>query len=376
MNKIKKIALATVLFAAPVILCLGVASAQSFKRVVEQGEVINSSVYAAGNRVEINGTVNGDVYCAGSDITIEGTINGDVICAGQDVTIGGKVNGDIRVAGMNVTISAVNARAISAAAQNLVLENGAKISQDATLFGMTLNLKGSIGRDVTAAGQKMTVSGFIGRDVKSEVETLIVKSGSIVGGTFNYTSDTQADVSPDAKIVGGMHQTVPEHKESKSSVWGFNWMFYLYVLAALTLLSLITVLIVPKAVETAAGVATKRWGMSILAGFLSGIVIPIAMLLAGLTFIGLPLVFVTLLLWGILAAVSAPVVAFMLGRLVLRKKATNAIGVVVLGSLIAVTAYFLPFIGFLLLLVSYWLGTGATILAVKKYLPSPNYKLK
>lgn len=377
MNKFKKIALAIVLFAAPIGLCLGVASAQSFKRVVNEGEVVNSTIYAAGKTVEINGTVNGDVYCAGSDVSIDGIINGDVICAGQDVTISGTVNGSIRATGMNVTISASKVRSVSVAAQNFVLEKGAMISQDATLAGMSIKLDGSVGRDVTVGGQKITISGDIGRDIKSQQNSLMIKSGAVVGGSINYTSQDKADVSSGAKVIGGLHQTVPEKKAKKqANLFGVSLMFYLYSLAAMALLAVAIVLLAPKAVEAAAAVACKRWGLSILIGFLSGILIPAALILIGITFVGLPFVLVSLLLWGLLATVSGPVVAFMVGRLLLQRKGTNAIVVMLVGSLILTTICFIPIIGMVLLFVSYWLGAGAVVLAIKKYMPVPDYSIK
>ena len=59
--------------------------AQSIRRGmtvnVARNEVVNGSVWASGNTIDVSGTVNGDLYCAGQTVDISGTIHGDVLCA-------------------------------------------------------------------------------------------------------------------------------------------------------------------------------------------------------------------------------------------------------------------------------------------------------
>jgi hypothetical protein len=376
MKKFKWLGLTSLLVAIPLLGFVGLAHAQSFKRVVEKGEVVNSSIYATGKTIDISGTVNGDVYCAGADITIDGTINGDVLCAGQDVTVGGTVNGNIRVAGMNVDVSAVGIRAMTAAAQTLSLDADSRVNTDATVLGASLNLKGVIGRDLTASGQKLTLNGDIGRDVKAQVGTMLVKNNASIGGVLNYTSEQKAEIDSRAIIAKGTHYTKPADKKSdKNQGWNFNPMFYFFVLASLSLVSLIAVLLIPKAVVSASEVARKRWALSLGVGFLASIAIPVGLVLLAMTLVGLPLLLAVLLVWGLLSFASGPVVAFMVGRLILRKYATNTVAVMAFGSLVLVTAYFLPVLGFFLLIAVYLIGTGAILIGIKNSLPTPDYKM-
>jgi len=231
---------------------------------------------------------------------------------------------------------------------------------------------------LTAASQTLTLNGEIGRDVKANVGTLTVRGAASVAGILNYTSSTKANVASGAKIVGGAHQTKTtktEKRAEKSSLWGFDLVFYLLALAALSLISLLAVLLMPRAIVAAAEVARKRWALSLGIGFLSVVAIPTGLVLLAMTFIGLPLVVAILLAWGLLGFASGPVVAFAVGRMVLRKHAKNAVGVMALGSLVLVTAYFVPLLGFFVFIAAGWLGVGAALIALKNILPTPDYKL-
>lgn len=373
MNKFKKAALAGLLLAVPFLTIVGVVHAQNFQKTISEGEIINSTVYAAGDRISISGTVNGDVYCAGSDIKIDGTVNGDVICAGQDIDISGKVTGSIRAAGMNVIISGGTSRSISTAGQIVSVDKNAIVRQDATMFGSSVKVNGIIGRDIVTSGNKVTIDGKIGRNVKTEAANLVVGNKGTIGGDLNYTSSNKANIDSNATISGSVKQTIPQTNNSKGWMWGINFAFYLYALAAIMIVSLVTALVVPKAIANAGTLAQKRWGASLLTGFLSGIVIFMAVIMTAATVVGIPFAILLLLAWGLLAGASLPVAAFMVGKIVLMKHAKNIIGITALGTFILITLWYIPFLGVLVFLVSGWLGTGAVLLAIKNSLPSPKY---
>ena len=375
MKRIKWAALAIALLAVPVFVFVGLAKAESFASFVGEDETINSTLYSAGDNVEINGTVNGDIFCAGRDIEINATVHGDVICAGMDVTIAGKIDGSVRAAGQAVDVSANVGHSITIAAQDFSLDAIATVKQDATLTGADLNVKGGIGRDLVASGDTMSINGTIGRNIKFSGAELNIRDNATIGGDVNYTSKNTASVSQKAKVAGEVNQTVPE-KQQHNWMGGFAIVSYLFMLFALAVIALTVILIFPKATQDMAATTKKRWGMTLLVGFLAGFVIPVTAFVLMVTVVGIPLGIIILLLWALLAIFSAPVTAYFVGRLVLGKYANNVIPVVLLGSLILVTLCFLPFVGMLFGFISYWLGSGALLIAFRNSIPKPEYDIK
>ena len=57
--------------------------------VIGANEVIDDDLFAAGNRVEINGTVTGDLWATGSEVIVNGEVEGSVFIAGQTLAVNG-----------------------------------------------------------------------------------------------------------------------------------------------------------------------------------------------------------------------------------------------------------------------------------------------
>lgn len=370
--KIFKIAAAVFALAAlPVFAWVGIVGAQEFKNIVGDGEVIDSTLYSTGRNVDINGTINGDVFCAGQNVRIDAKVAGDVICAGQNVTIKGEVDGDIRVAGQVVTVDANISRSITVMAQSFSLDADAVVGADATLAGDSINLKGQIDRDLLASGSEVLLSGMIGRNAKLEAPTVDVRSSAHIVGTLTYTSENDANIASGAKIVGGVVREMPEAKEQ--SFWGLSTAAYLYFLAAVLLIGLAVALFFPQAVRRTNKVAHKHLGKTLLVGLLAGFAIPIVAFLLAVTFVGLPLAIMMVMLWGVLIALTIPVAGYWLAG-ILFKKLKNTVLVMLIGTAILLTLCFLPYVGFFVALFAYWIGSGAMLIALKEHMPKPVYK--
>jgi hypothetical protein len=370
MGRIKFIIAGLAVMLVPVFVWAGVAGAQRFSASVDEGEVVNSSLYSAGQNVDINGTINGDVFCAGQNVRIDATVQGDIICAGQSVTIKGSVEGDIRVAGQTVSIDANVARSLTVAAQTFSLDADARVGGDATLMGDTFNIKGGIGRDAVLGGTTVMLSGTVGRNVEATVQHADVRANTQIGGNLIYTSDNDAAIATGAKIAGEVTHRTPETQTETFA--GIGMGVYLYFLAAFLLIALVLVLLFPQAVRKTNDIAHRGFGKTLLVGFLSGFAVPLAAFALAITFVGLPLAIVLLMLWGVLIALSVPIAGYFLIRLVF-KRGRNTVLVTLAGTAVAVTLCFVPFLGFFVSLFVYWIGAGALLLALRRHVPSPEY---
>jgi hypothetical protein len=118
---------------------------------------------------------------------------------------------------------------------------------------------------------------------------------------------------------------------------------------------------------------SRPW-KALLTGFLASIVVPAAVLLLTATVLGLPLAFILGLMWLLILLLSGPLSGYYLGRLILRRSQRPLL-IMLVGSSVLLLLYFVPVIGFIVLLASMWIGTGMLLLAAFRNTPRPTYNL-
>ncbi len=345
-------------------------SAMRFTADTAKDDVVNSSVYAAGSTVTLRGEINGDVFCAGQSIDIDAVVHGDIICAGQDVTIDGEVDGDIRVAGQDVSISAKVTRSVTVAASKFSLDAPATIGRDITTFGSNVHLKGQTGRDALISGGEAIIAGNVGGDVRFEGTQLRVNSATIAGGLTNISS-REVKREGDTTIARGITDKKPEQR----SRFSFNFSWFVFALVSLSLMALAVALIAPRTLHSLSNVIGSVWIKPLLVGFAASLMLPFLIAVLCITVVGIPLGIAALVAWLGLLLLSGPVVAYYLGRRILAKQ-PNVLVRSLVGCAILVIIYFIPFIGFIVMLAVYWTGSGALLLAAQRRLGSPHYTIK
>ncbi len=366
MNRLKYLLFA-VLLAVPLLAGVALAHAQSFQTgdevTVPSGRTLESSLYASGSTIDIAGTVDGDVYCVGQNVVVSGTVDGDVLCGGQNVTISGTVTGDVRLAGQNVTIEGQVQGSASVAAQNLTLHSRGSVERDLSVAASAVVLNGAVGRDVAGFADTMTVDNTVGRNIQAQLDQLTLKSGARVGGNVTYTSANKVVENEGAQVVGEVTQKQPPASDTvwTGSLVAMAWLFGLYMLFALLLIALVLVLVAPGLFHRATSYSLQHIGKTLLVGLVANIVVPAVLFMLLFTVIGIPLALFGGLLWLVITLLAGPFAAYALGRLLLRRS-TNAIWIMLLGSLVLLIVIMVPFIGWLISLLAFWFGLGTIIL--------------
>jgi cytoskeletal protein CcmA (bactofilin family) len=361
MKHFKKGIIAAALVVVPMLAWVGVAQAQRFTSHVDEDQTVNSTLYSTGKEVVVQGTINGDVICGGENVTIDATVHGDVICAGMDVTIGGTVDGDVRVAGRNVVMEGKVDGSASVAALNFSLDTQASVGRDLSLMGDSLNVKGSVGRDVVANGAAITLNGAIGRHARVETSNLRLKGDAAITGDLTYTSARDAKIAEGAAVTGKTVHSEPEAQQDAG--WNFNARFFMIVLISMLLVGCTLAYLFPQLFRRTTAQTTERFGRTVFAGLIAGLVGPMLVALLLFTLVGIPLA--VLLALGLLMGLilSVPVAAHFVGQLAWRKQ-RNPLLVMLAGTAIVVVVTFLPWIGFIGLFLTYWVGMGALVLAL------------
>ncbi|MBF4571930.1 polymer-forming cytoskeletal protein [Herbiconiux sp. VKM Ac-1786] len=227
--------------------------------------------FYTGAVVNVTDTVDGDVYAAGQSVTISGDVTGDVIAAAQTITITGTVDGSVRLAAQNVTISG-------------------DVTRSGTVFAADIAVTptGSFGDDVVGSAATAAISGDIGRDLLLSVDRLAI-SGA-VGGDVSYTSDNEALID-DGAVTGSVERIEPAQapEPSPGAVIGGWFLGLLYALVALSLITLLAGLLIPRWLHQVTDHLLPSPWKALLVGFIASITVPAALVFLLVTIVGAPL---------------------------------------------------------------------------------------
>jgi len=359
----------------------GVAHAQSFRSgnstVVGANEVVDSSLWAAGHTIDIGGQVNGDVFCAGQTVTVSGTVHGDVICAAQTITISGTVDGNVRSAAQTITISGTITHNLSAAGQSVSQESKSSVAGDASIAGTDVTLNGKIGRDAVLGGNNVTINGEVSRNVTAASQQVSLGQSGKIDGDLSYTSKNNVDQATGAVVAGKTTKHLPKDqpKHRIGAVVGLGVAGVLFMITTFLVVSLALVILFPQAIHAISGAAVKSPWKALLVGFLASLAVPALAIMLTVTIIGIPLALLLIGVWILLSSLSGVMFAYYLGR-IMWKDQHNAILVMLAGSLLLLVLYFIPIIGAITVLATFFMGTGMLLLEAKRIWPSPKYRVK
>jgi len=329
---------------------------------IAKDETVKGDVYFTGQEISVDGTVDGDLYVWGQEATIRGHVTGDVFLFVQTGRIEGQVDGNVRGACNNVTISGTVERSLMVWAQVIHVDSRGTVGRSLTSFSQTLGIDGKVGRDLLIRNQSTRIAGSIGGNIDEKSETLMIEDSAEVSGTIKYEGNKEPVVSKKAKLaseVQFIHHVKHREEFGKSSV-----VWALLLAAAFVLFGLVLFLVMSNFSQEAVH-AAESYGASLGLGVLVLFAVPIASLIACVTFVGLFIGFSTFVVWIIALFAAQTVVGAVIGQWILGKAADTwgRIGRMAIGVLIIRAVTLLPHGGWIKLIVLLW-GIGAISLAL------------
>ena len=324
---------------------------------------LGDDLLGTGGEVRIADSVAGDVMLSGGDLRFSGSAGGSYLGAGGNQVIRGRIAESVRAAGGNVVLSAGVARNITVAAGNVLVDTGASITHNAYLAGGTVRMRGRAGGSLTVLASEVVLDGTVGGDVQ-------VSAG-------------QLRVGPNARVTGILRHRVPEGKvtiDSGARIGGrvvvepaARWggfgrtvrtiMFVGFLVAGAAVVLLLRGL----AVASAASVG-ERAGAASAFGVVWLVGVPLAIVAAAITVVGLPLALMLLLAYPILLYLGRVAVAIWLGGLILRRWRPN--GVVaplasfLVGGVLLMLIGLLPVVGPIVGFIAIVVGAGAVLVTL------------
>jgi cytoskeletal protein CcmA (bactofilin family) len=336
---------------------------------IAKDETVKGDVYFTGQELSVDGTVDGDLYVWGQEATVRGHVTGDVFVFVQSARIEGQVDGSVRGFCNNITISGTVERSLMAWAQVIHVDSRGSIGRSLTSFSQTLGVDGKVGRDLFIRNQSTRIAGSIGGKIDEKGETLTIEDSAQVGGPIRFEGDKEPVVSKKAKLASEVQFT---HFVKHRKEFGKTSAFWAVLLAAaFVLFGLVLFLVMPNFSQEAMA-AAESYGASAGLGVLVLFAVPIASLIACITFVGLFIGVSTFLLWLIALYAAQTVVGAVIGQWIMGKTTElwGRIGRMAVGVLIIRAVTLVPHGGWIKLLVLLW-GIGAVSLALYRRFQPP-----
>jgi cytoskeletal protein CcmA (bactofilin family) len=359
------LAAVTVLTLPTAALAFGTATGDSVRLAKDQTRT--GTWYATGATLLIEGTVDGDLICAGSNVTISGTVRGDVLCAAQTITITGPVEGSLRLAGQTVHVSSQVGRNITALGQTVAIEDKAKVTGDVGLLAQSAQVSGQVARDVYGAMQNLTINGAVG-PVSVRAQALALGENAKVNGNLLYTSERQ--LNPDNSKVSGRVRFTPETQGARHQA-GLSDLLAgrLYWTLAALAVAVVLIALVPGWIRRVTHQQMTNLGSSLGWGSIAILLAPVLMIALAVSVVGVPLAFLTLIVWGVALALSSILAGIALGTWILQRldwQRDSLWWAAGAGIVVLMAVQTLPILGpFVAILSAIW-SIGGLVLAVRE----------
>jgi len=336
-------------------------------------EQIRDDLYVAGGTVEVTGEVDGDVVAAGGTVTLSGPATGGILVSGGNVTIRGSVGRSIRAAAGTLAVGGRVGTDAVLAGGNVNVERGAEVGRDLVVAAGSVQVSARVHRNAYLTGGSVTIAGTIDGNVEAQADEVVLLPTARINGSLRYSSRRPIEIQPGAQVTGQVTRVArPSRSRSMlnpASRFGFRFAGRVIEAIWLLVIGFIMVAVAPRAVHRVKDRVGGRFGMSLLTGFVLAVVVPFAVILLLVTFIGIPVALVVMFLYFATLYPGQVFVTAWLGEAIVRRLGgrqgavspylTYALGVLVLMILVA-----LPFVGWLFRLLAICTGFGALWAAI------------
>ena len=330
------------------------------RREKPQNEVTRhgEDVFASGSTPTVMDSVPGDAILAGGDASFGGVTGGDYLGAGGKQAITGRIHGSLRAVAGQIHVAAAVDRNTTMVAGFVELDSAAIIARNAYIVGGTIQVNGTVQEGILAYGGAITLDGVVGRDVEVAGGTLRVGPHARIAGNLRYRMPAgKVHIDPAARITG----TVTALPVSNTgALWHVLWILGFLLVGA------VVVALFPRFMAEAAEILPDHPVRAALIGLGWGILVPIAIVIAAITVVGLPLAFLTAAVYVVVVCVASVPFAVWLGRLLLGARARGGLeGTLVnfiVGGFFLFVAGIIPVVGGWVSLIAGVLGLGTILL--------------
>lgn len=358
----------------------------------------NDDLYVFGSDILVIDDIIGDLVMAGGQIDVDGNVAQDLMAAGGMVRLNGDIGDDARIGGGTVTVTGEIGDDLIAAGGQIYIKDSAQVGGVLVLTAGTLEISGDVGNGAILNAGNITISGQIDGDVNIEgVERLRITDSAVITGNLVYSSPNRASISDKAEIGGEVKETIVERERYFEEIdartpWAVFTATYIggRIIAFLSLfvLGIILILAMPGFFQKfndrmkstlgycVGGGAIVLFGVPIAAMivFFISILLFITIIGSGIGIAAMASNVIMLIVYGLLIYLSTIFLSYLLGRVILSKTSLNMekygwkVLAYLIGLVIIMIVFSIPFVGWLLRFVGILFGLGGLALVLKDML--------
>ena len=330
--------------------------------VLEAGETHTGDLYLMSGSVDIDGTLVGDIWVFAQSLDVRGTVTGDVNVWAQSVNLEGTIKDSVRTFAQTLRVTGTIDGSLSAFGASILIDEGAVITGSVTAKGAQVEIRGVIEQDLDAQGGQVILQGAVGGDADLEADIVEIADEARIEGDLDYSARKRLSLE-DREIVWGDIEFTPERPKPTVSTGGVMTWFFCLLVALVTGLAVIA--LAPALTRDFVGKVGGDGLKSAGVGFITAIVIPVALLIVCVLIITIPLVAIAAVLFVILGYIAKVPVAIWAGELILgrmgRRDASPYLAVTV-GMPILYLLFAVPFLGTIGWWACLFVGLGAMAL--------------
>lgn len=313
---------------------------------------------AAGARVAIDSAVWRDIWAVGGTVSAEGSAGNNVWLAGADVAAGLTVHGDLKIAGGSVVISSDTAvdGALRAAGGDIAFE-------------------GSVRGETTLVGGLVTFNGTAEGKVTVTADRLVIGPQARIAGELVLVGRPELETDPAASLAGE-----PRYEEKRywwqdvQAAAPFEQFKMGLVGAAVAFAAGIFLLVIARgALEEGADRVRGEFLTSFCVGIAGLILVPLFVIVAAVTVIGIPVAIVVLLtipfiVLGSYVAAALGIADFLANRSGAPRTVLHSVLYLFGGAVVLALVCFIPYAGPFIVLLVLLAGFGAMLRTVLRRL--------
>jgi len=308
-----------------------------------------------------------DLYLFDADVTMDKLVNGNVYIFANTVKMTGQVAGNVYIFANKVILENSFIQGSAYIAANEIFFEGVATDLYATCRRLEIPANFGVYRDIKFSGYELDITGTIGRNLTASSKTIsLEKDGNTANimGDFEYYSNSEINV-PEGSVQGETKFSKTEVSDSNTKNVQ-NYIFQAITAIVTTLLIYgMLLLICKKSNENFANTLSKKWLKSLLAGLLALIVLPIAIVILMITFVGVPFALLLLTIYLLLIFITTPIMNIATSKLISNKlKLDNKLVEVLILALISLVVWaikLIPVIGPIISLLILIFGLGITV---------------
>ena len=310
------------------------------------GDVVEHSLFTAGNIVNATDNVHGLDFVAGNSVKVTGESEYGFY-AGNDVTVSNQVEKDLFVGG-----------------NTIIIDSSSKIGRDLYAAGNNVTINTNVNGNAFIGGSIITLKDAnITGDLRLGCEKLIIEGNVNITGTLYIDSDSTID--NESGLTVGKKEVYEVEKELDTKSFSNIIVETLTSIASIMVVGFILNSLFSKMYENATSdLETKKELKNILFGLLWLIVVPLFSIILMCTIIGVRFGFALLLLYVIsliLAIVFASVVCGNIILTKLFKVKDNSYLAIAIGVLALKIISLIPYIGGTVYFLALLYGIGKSV---------------